>query len=382
MDIVFVSNYFNHHQKAVSDRLYALTQQKGGSYCFIQTEEMEEERIRMGWDPSLQRTSYVLHYWEAPKACQRRIDDSDVTIFGGTEEERYIQGRLKEKKLIFRYSESIYKTGRYKFVSPRGLRKKFLDHTRYWNSPVYLLCAGAYVAGDFRLVLAYPFKKYKYGYFPECKSYDIEELFAKKRKNDGCVRMLWAARMISWKHPEVPVRLAAKLKEKGFRFHLTMAGDGALSETVRHMAEAYRAEDVISFIGSQNPDRIRSIMEESEIYLATSDREEGWGAVINEAMNSGCAVIANSSMGAAPYMIRHGENGFLYPNKKEDILLEETVRLLQDQALRESVGKGAYAAVERLWNGETAADRLYAFAEAALKGEAFPVYASGPLSKA
>ena len=53
-------------------------------------------------------------------------------------------------------------------------------------------------------------------------------------------------------------------------------------------------------------------MERADIYLATSDRQEGWGAVINEAMNSGCAVVADHMMGAVPYLISHEENGMIY----------------------------------------------------------------------
>ena len=56
---------------------------------------------------------------------------------------------------IVRYSERLYKTGQWKAVSPRGLRKKYQDHTRYRRGPVYLLCSGAYVAGDFRIVGAH-----------------------------------------------------------------------------------------------------------------------------------------------------------------------------------------------------------------------------------
>ena len=37
--------------------------------------------------------------------------------------------------------------------------------------------------------------------------------------------------------------------------------------------------------------------------------QEGWGAVVNEAMNSGCAVVADHMIGAAPWLIRQGENG-------------------------------------------------------------------------
>ena len=46
MKLVFVSNYFNHHQLSFCDALYELLD---GSFCFLQTQPMEEERIRMGW---------------------------------------------------------------------------------------------------------------------------------------------------------------------------------------------------------------------------------------------------------------------------------------------------------------------------------------------
>jgi hypothetical protein len=35
------------------------------------------------------------------------------------------------------------------------------------------------------------------------------------------------------------------------------------------------------------PEEVRVHMEQSNIYLFTSDFGEGWGAVLNEAMNSG-----------------------------------------------------------------------------------------------
>ena len=40
--------------------------------------------------------------------------------------------------------------------------------------------------------------------------------------------------------------------------------------------------------------------------------QEGWGAVLNEAMNSGCACIASHAIGSAGFLIEHGENGFVY----------------------------------------------------------------------
>ena len=49
MRLVFVSNYINHHQMPVSRELNRLCREQGGSYVFVQTEPMEQERVDMGW---------------------------------------------------------------------------------------------------------------------------------------------------------------------------------------------------------------------------------------------------------------------------------------------------------------------------------------------
>ncbi len=383
MKLIFVSNYFNHHQQHMSERLYTLCQEAGGSYTFLQTEAMEEERVRMGWGEAFRSTPYLANYRDNPEVYQKQIDDADAVIFGGTDEECYIQNRLKSGRPIWRYSERLYKSGRYKFVSPRGLRKKFLDHTRYGGSRVYLLCAGAYVAGDFRLVAAYPGKKFRFGYYPECRQYDAEALFnGKQFRCSGTVSIFWAARMIALKHPEIPIKLARALKDAGYQFTLTMAGGGVMEESMQAYAKELQVEDRINFVGNQNPDKVREYMENCDIYLATSDYREGWGAVINEAMNSGCAVVANKAMGAAPYLIEQGQNGFYYRNGHFNELLEYVERLMKDASLREQIGRAAYETVRDLWNGDLAAERLFACMSAELKGEKLPQFEAGPMSKA
>ncbi len=383
MKIVFVSNYFNHHQHPMSERLYELCNAHGGVYNFMQTEAMEEERVRMGWGEVFKNTPYLLNYWEDSNYCQQLIDEADAVIFGGTDEERYIQHRLSSGKPVWRYCERLYKNGRYKFVSPRGLRKKFLDHTRYGFGRVYLLCAGAYVAGDFRLVLAYPGKKYKFGYFPAYRKYDLRKLMAEKsfRKN-GIVSLFWAARMIDWKHPEEPVKLAAALKNVGYAFHMRIAGGGEMEQSMHELAGKLGVADVITFLGNQNPDIVRRYMEESDIYLATSDTGEGWGAVINEAMNSGCAVVANKTMGAGPYLIRNGENGFLYRNGCSKELFGLVKRLMDEPDYREKMGVAAYQTIADLWNPAIAAERVFTCIKAEYDGAKIPRFNKGPMSRA
>lgn len=45
--VVFISNYYTHHQADLSYQFSCLT---NGEYWFIQTEEMSEERKQLGWE--------------------------------------------------------------------------------------------------------------------------------------------------------------------------------------------------------------------------------------------------------------------------------------------------------------------------------------------
>ena len=87
----------------------------------------------------------------------------------------------------------------------------------------------------------------------------------------------------------------------------------------------------VKILGSMSPEKVREYMEQSEIFLFTSDREEGWGAVLNEAMNSACAVVASDAAGSTNFLVVDGENGFLYKSGDIDDLYYK-VKLLNCNA--------------------------------------------------
>ena len=353
MTLTFVSNYINHHQIPVSNELYRLL---GEDYTFIQTEPVEEERLRMGWQDESGRIPYLMLFYTEPDKCERLILDSDVVVFGGTDDESYIKPRLKAGKLVLRYSERIYKSGQWKAISPRGLKKKYEDHIRYRKAPVYLLCAGGYVASDFHLVRAYPDKMLKWGYFPMTKHLDKEKLLQKHK--EGVVSLMWAGRFIDWKHPELPVLLAEYLKEKGYAFHLSMVGGGEMEEEIRQMITEKGLEEEVTLCGYLPPEKVREMMEKTEVYLFTSDYKEGWGAVLNEAMNSGCAVLASHAIGAVPFLLRHGENGVVFESGNLKDMEEKAEMLLKSAEKRKRLGGAAYETILQEWNAEIAAGRL------------------------
>ena len=85
--IAFISNYINHHQIPFCNAMYQLLQ---GGFVFVQTEPMEEGRVRMGWHAA-ERPAYVRCFYEEPAGCRQLILDCDVALFGGTDDESYIQ---------------------------------------------------------------------------------------------------------------------------------------------------------------------------------------------------------------------------------------------------------------------------------------------------
>ncbi len=374
MKLVFVSNYINHHQIPVSENLFNLT---GGEYVFIQTEPMEEERVQMGWNEDDSKRPYVKLYYENKDFCDKLIFESECVIFGGCENEEIIKPRLDANRFTIRYSERIYKEGRWKFVSPRGLVRKYKDHIRYRKNDVFMLCAGAFVKGDFDLIHAYPGKMLKYGYFPKEEHYD-DVHFA--RRNNEKINILWAARFIDWKHPEMMIELARKLKESGVEAKIQLIGNGILLEDIKALSKEYGTEDIVSFVGNKTPEEVRKKMLEADLFVSTSDRKEGWGAVVNEAMNSGCVTIASDKIGAAPYLIKSGENGYIYKACSVNDLYKKVLEAVSDKEKAYKLGANAYATITEKWNAKVAAERLIEFIND--KNRNISRYKDGPLSRA
>ncbi len=375
MTVTFISNYINHHQIPFSNACY---EQLKEDYHFIQTQPMEQERLAMGWNREGEKLPYVHCLYGEEDRCRRLVMESDVLLAGWSGREDLVQERLRAGKLTIRISERLYREGQWKAVSPRGLLHKYKEHIRYRKSPAYLLCAGAYVPSDFHLIHAYPGKMFRWGYFPETKYYTQEQM-EKMKDRSGSIDIVWAGRFIPLKHPEYMVRLAERLK--GERVHIHMAGGGEMEEQLKAAAAEKGLGERITFYGFKTPEEVRRIMEKCHIHIFTSNHLEGWGAVVNEAMNSGCAVVANVQAGAVPYLIQHNKNGMVYPGGSYE-KMEEAVRfLLSHPARMEKMGQEAYRTITQSWNARHGVEELLRMAEGMMAGRTEPP-AEGPLSPA
>ena len=147
MRVAFLSNYFNHHQKPVSDALMSGTAQ----YTFISTQKLDVERKALGWTSDTDVPYVCTADGTAEYAVLRQ---SDVVIVGSAPA-ALVQWAARRSKLLFRYSERPLKDGN----PPAKFLPRFLKW-HYYNPPwrkTYMLCASAFTAGDYA----------KFGLFPE-----------------------------------------------------------------------------------------------------------------------------------------------------------------------------------------------------------------------
>jgi len=362
MKVIFASNYLNHHQLSFSIEMIKETE---GQFIFIATEEISEERVALGYTDMNSKYPWVIKAYQSKEEKERaieQINQADVVIMGSAPE-YLIEQRLRQNKLVFRYSERIFK-------NKGNAIKNFLRRIKYcfFNKNIkrcYMLCASAYAAMDYSKLSLYVGKTYKWGYFPELKHYnDINSLIENKKNNS----ILWVGRFIEWKHPEVGLEVARRLKEDGYCFNLSFIGCGELEETLKKKVKEENLENFITFLGSMSTEQVRAYMEESEIFLFTSDRNEGWGAVLNEAMNSACAVVASHSIGSVPFLIQDYENGLIFKDGQADDLYKKVKFLLDNPTLRKKISMNAYETIYKQWNASNAAKRLILLSKEILSG--------------
>ena len=374
MKIVYLSNFFNHHQKPLADALYEKTKHQ---YMFVESKGMPESFVKTGY--SKYQEPYVYRYSNDTKEyIDGEILNADVVICGEAPA-KMIRERVRRGLLVFRDDERRYKS-----------LIKYLKWPVYtYNSLIYnkgyLLSASAYGSRDYVLSGMKADKCYKWGYFTEFKTYEsIESLMAMKRQSrekNTSVSILWACRLIGWKHPEMAVKLAKRLKDDGYRFKMKIAGRGPLEGALQAMINDYGIADYVSLIGPQKQEVLRTLMEKCDIFLATSDQNEGWGATVNESMNSGCAVVASHAIGAVPFLIEDGKNGLVFKSKDVDSLYSKVKWLIEHPDEISKLGRNAYYTMRDVWNADVASSNLLKLVEALKKGIE-PDIQYGPCSRA
>ena len=243
-----------------------------------------------------------------------------------------------------------------------------------------MLAASAYTPNDVYAIGAYKNKCYKWGYFTKVDEDFEVETSKQDVSTSESTPLMWCARFLRLKHPELPIKMAARLKAKGYKFTLDMYGNGEELDRSIALAKELKVDDIVRFCGNLPNEQILEAMRRHEIFLFTSDKNEGWGAVANESMSNGCVLVGSDKIGAVPYLVKDCENGLIFKSENLDSLTEKVEWLLNNPDERQRMRVNACNTMKNIWSPANAAKSFMQLVEDLQNGRDTSIN-EGPCSK-
>ncbi len=123
-------------------------------------------------------------------------------------------------------------------------------------------------------------------------------------------------------------------------FRMTFVGDGPLKSGLQAKAEKLGIADKVRFLGNVIPDKITKLLNESGIFILSSNKESS-PHVIAEAMAMAKPIVATAAGGTKEF-IKDGYSGLLSPIGDSEALANNIKRFIDNPGLREKCSRNAY----------------------------------------
>jgi glycosyltransferase involved in cell wall biosynthesis len=191
--------------------------------------------------------------------------------------------------------------------------------------------------------------------------------FAPGEKRPGSY--LTVGRFVEKKAPQITVRAFARVLANNPNLTLDMVGDGPELESCCALSAQLGISDRIKFHGAIDHAAVKSLMKTSANFLqhsvtAKDGGTEGMPTAIQEAMSSGCVVIATRHAGI-PEHVQQNVTGVLVDEHDERQYAAEILRLSQEGELSEQIARNARAYAVEHFNYRVLQTRL----ETLIEGE-------------
>lgn len=379
MRILQVTNIVNPHQIPLARCIARAV--GADQYRFVATQPPSSERQALGWN-CREEEPWILHagVFDADrKVFEQWWDEADIVICNERRFQRMHDRVFRGGKLTFYFSERWWKPpiGMARLLHPRFaiMATRFLKLS---SSPLFhYLPIGSFAASDMRRIAAFPERMWQWGYFtalpnplPLCK------------RNGSGLRVLWVGRMLAWKRVDTLMRAFSRLQGEYQDATLTLVGEGPVRKQLVQLAEKLLPAGSYRFIPPMPVSEILGLMGKHHIYVLPSNGYEGWGAVVNEAMSMGTAVVASAAAGSAKSMIRHQLNGLLFQPGDWRELSRLLCLLGKNEEIRLQIAREGQRNVVECWSPAVAAERFLILSEALLTERPVPLFCDGPMAPA
>lgn len=317
-----------------------------GSECvsYIAASAMSRERGAIGWGSGCSDSVQIINKWEDNQAAMRMLMTADV-VMSGVRDVGLFSARCENGLITLYSSERWFKPwiGLLRLLSPAYLIMAYqfirlltkCDRMLYFPMGIHAARDMARICGlmhgDIRCLFRAPElcfeskpggkiwlkngdggdkycvnKMRMWGYFVEPSRVGLPS-DGEGNGRQNVARVLWVGRLLRLKRVDTIIRAVVeyskrkRVGENKMEITLDIYGNGPESARLRRMASKY--SDVVRFFPPVQIDQVRGIMREHNIYVLASDGHEGWGAVVNEALEEGMAVLGTNEAGSTATML-------------------------------------------------------------------------------
>ena len=158
--------------------------------------------------------------------------------------------------------------------------------------------------------------------------------------------MLFLSALSSQKGPDILLKAMPKILKEVLNAKLIFAGEGRMREELEKRANRLGIEKYIQFVGFVEENLKPLYYTAADIFcLPSTTSHESFGIVNLEAMACSVPIVA-SKIGGVPDVIKDGKNGLLVPPNDSKTLADAILYLLENDDVREKMGKSGRKEVE------------------------------------
>lgn len=166
-------------------------------------------------------------------------------------------------------------------------------------------------------IIPLPYESFKF------KKISREKLGLKK----DLIYTISVGRLVKRKGFDFLIESIAELNNKNV--HALIIGDGPEKENLIELSKKLKIENQIHFLGFVSEEKKFEYLSNSDIYLLSSVHE-GFGIVLQEAMQVGLPIVATNNGGQVD-IIKDGENGYLIDFGDRDQMVESINKILKEK---------------------------------------------------
>lgn len=308
-------------------------------YRYVHIEPQPEFRKSLGWCD--EQEPWILRLSENPDEGKRVIETSDI-LMSCVRDYELFKKRGKYGRTTLYCSERWFKpvVGFLRLLYPSYLKmawqyvRLLRSDNNFFYYPIGIHAAEdmarlcGLFAGDLRCLFRAPRLRFEskpggairllngsigeryclnkmrmWGYFVEPSKFVEHSDRLVNEISPAEMKILWVGRLLNWKRVDTIVRAVCalvKLHSKNKSLHritLDIYGTGKEEPKIRKLVRGY--EDVIRLYPPVPIKKVRQLMRSHNVYILSSNAFEGWGAVINEAMEEGMTVIGTYEAGGS-----------------------------------------------------------------------------------